>query len=138
MGAFTLPGRDPSFSLQSLLQHEGITANVSGFLIHGLLVLQQGYILTSMILASAMVCLIERRFRSAAAWLLIASAFTFSGLMHSYQVRGNIVDFLLPWAEDGGSGVFRFSAVPVGIGYLLCACIFFAAGRKPQDEYPGS
>ncbi|MBI1367251.1 MAG: NCS2 family permease [Planctomycetes bacterium] len=51
----------------------------------GALALEQGFILTAMILAAMVVMIIERRFLAAACWALIAAAISATGLMHGYR-----------------------------------------------------
>src|SRR5512138_1230438 len=53
--------------------------------IRGAFALEQGFIFTSMILASATVEVIERRFARAATWMLLASALSAAGLAHGYR-----------------------------------------------------
>src|SRR5690606_171032 len=93
-GAFNAAG---GRTMQELLASDPAT-NVSGFLLHGLIVMERGYIFTCMILAAVTAFLIERRFYAAALWSLIGAGFTWIGLMHAYQLLGigdqpgNIVD----------------------------------------------
>lgn len=81
---------------------------------HGGFALEQGFIFTAMILAAATVCVIERRFRVAAAWCLAAAAMSAAGLMHSYQFTfGDTALLLKPaWPFVAGYG---FMAVLFGI-----------------------
>ena len=53
--------------------------------IHGAFALEQGFILTSMLLSAATVAIISRRFVTAAAWMAVAAALSAAGLMHSYR-----------------------------------------------------
>jgi AGZA family xanthine/uracil permease-like MFS transporter len=53
--------------------------------IHGAFALEQGFIFTSTLLAAATVCIIERRFTTAALWCLVGAALSAAGLMHSYR-----------------------------------------------------
>jgi AGZA family xanthine/uracil permease-like MFS transporter len=68
----------------------------------GALRLEQGFILSSMILAAATVAVIERRFVLAGGWCLVAAALSALGLMHSYRwSSGDTVLSLTPawpWA----------------------------------------
>ena len=68
-------------------------------MLHGLLVLERGYIFTCMILAAIAAFLIDRKFYTAAVWSLIAATFAALGLTHAYQVSGNVVDFLFIFAD---------------------------------------
>ncbi len=58
----------------------------SGIHIHGAFALEQGSLLTSMLLAALTVSLIQRRFLAAAAWSLSASALSALGLVHAYHI----------------------------------------------------
>jgi hypothetical protein len=48
--------------------------------------LSQGYLLTSIILSSTMVHIVDRRFEKAAIWMLIAAAFSYIGMIHGYEL----------------------------------------------------
>ncbi len=52
---------------------------------HGAFALEQGFILTAMILSAMTVCVIERHFIQAACWSLAAAVLSACGLIHSYQ-----------------------------------------------------
>jgi len=52
---------------------------------HGAFALEQGFILTAMLLAAAAVCVIERRFTAAAGWCGAAAVLSAAGLLHSYR-----------------------------------------------------
>ena len=119
-------------SIQQLLDMEpvpamqGLLAEANGFLIHAMLLLDRGFIFTCMILSAICVFLIERRFWSAAVWSLVASVLTFAGLMHSYQIRGNNIDFLF-LGVPSTEGASAHHAWGIGICYLCFAAIFWAA-----------
>ena len=53
--------------------------------IAGALAIEQGFLFTAMLLSAAVVGVIERRWRVAAAWAAAASLLSACGLMHSYQ-----------------------------------------------------
>ena len=82
---------------------------------HGAFALDQGFILTAMILSAATVAVIERRFSLAALWCAIAAVLAATGLLHSYRfVAGDTVVALTPaWPWVGG--------------YAIMAAVFFAA-----------
>ena len=68
--------------------------------IHGAFALEQGFILTAMVLAAATVELVERRFQRAAMWFALGSLASMTGLMHSYQFTfGDSVATLTPAYE---------------------------------------
>ncbi|HEV8534831.1 MAG TPA: regulator, partial [Candidatus Limnocylindria bacterium] len=77
-------------------------------LYNGLAALEQGVLLTSMILGAMTAFIIERRYRAAGIVALIAAAFSFVGLMHSPSIG----IFANGWA----------------LGYLVLAAIIYGAG----------
>ncbi len=120
-------------TMQKLLTANSST-EVNGFLIEGLLSLERGYIFTCMILSALAANLIDRKFLSAAVWSFIAAILTFAGLMHAFQLQGNIVDYWLigqPTAESA----LKFSATGIAIGYLAISgiCLGFHLWAKPVE-----
>jgi AGZA family xanthine/uracil permease-like MFS transporter len=81
-----------------------------------MLALERGFIFTSMIMAAICVFLIERQFRRASMWSLVAAVMAFFGVIHTYQFSGNETVSVLGW-NAGGSWAF---------GYLCFAIIFMA------------
>ncbi len=92
--------------------------------------LSSGFILTSVIWASTLAAIIDRRLNRAAIYFLVAAAFTAFGIMHSPQ-PGNAA--FLPWnlSSDTLERVARFS-----IGYIAAAitllALHFNVGVKMQ------
>jgi len=78
--------------------------------------LEQGFIFSSVLLAAATVCVIERRFRLAAAWCLAGAVLSAVGLVHSY--RWTAADTVLsltpawPWAAGYGVMAVCFAVAP--------------------------
>ncbi|QDT37801.1 NCS2 family permease [Stratiformator vulcanicus] len=105
----------------------GQTAQVNGFLLHGMIALERGYIFTCMILAAISVFLIERKFMTAAIWSLLAAVLTGLGFMHAYQVVGNTVDYLFAGVGPANDAT-AFRAFDIAIGYLLFAILFAVMG----------
>lgn len=88
----------------------------------GAFALEQGQILSAMLLAAMTVFIIERQFAWAGACTLVAAAFSWVGLMHSYQWMPS--DTVLHPGWGTGS--------PWAIGYLLLALLFYwASWRHP-------
>jgi AGZA family xanthine/uracil permease-like MFS transporter len=113
-------------TMQSLLEAQaGI--EISGFLLHGLIVLERGYIFTCMVLAAVCALLIDRRFYAAAIWSLVGTVVTGLGLSHAYQLSGNNVDFLLISARPP-VGAMSYHAYDIAVGYALMAVVFAAIG----------
>lgn len=92
--------------------------SANGFYIYGLLALERGFVLNSMILAAMAAFVIDRLFVKAGAWALVAAALSFVGVIHSFAVdSGGIISVL---------GVNK--APSFTIGYLIMAAVFFLAG----------
>jgi len=127
-------------SLQEMLSGEGAiyTAGVNDFLIHGLIVLERGYIFTCLLLAAIGAELIERRYFQAAFWAGLAALFTYLGLMHAYQIYfGNVVDFYFHWfewfgGEKPGEDVLVFKATGLAASYALFGLVFFVIAWKQR------
>ena len=124
-------------TLQDLLQLDP-RANVNDFVLHGMISLQQGYIFTCMILAAISAYLIDRKFFAAGAWSLVGAFCAGIGLTHSYQLNGNIVDFLFAFARPALETSLIYRSWNTAAGYLLMSAAFFSFGvyfqRKGEME----
>ncbi|NOS99277.1 MAG: NCS2 family permease [Phycisphaerales bacterium] len=122
-------------TMQTLLEMDhsgaGRSSMVNGFLIHGLNLMERGYIFTCMVLSALAASLIDGRFRAAAVWAIVGSVFAAVGLSHSYTLVGNTVDYHLLFG-DAPDGAYAYSAWPIAIGYLMVAgvCLAFARQRE--------
>jgi AGZA family xanthine/uracil permease-like MFS transporter len=123
LGAFAAGG---GATAQSLLERN-IFADVNGLLIHGLLVLERGFIFTCMVVAAMAACLIDRKFFAASIWALCGAAVTLLGLSHSYQLERNNVDFLVV-SVSPREGVVAFRAYGIAVAYCLMAVVFAVVG----------
>ncbi|QDV48269.1 NCS2 family permease [Gimesia fumaroli] len=121
-------------SLQEILSTNLFT-EVNGFLVHGLVVMERGFIFTCMILAAICACLIDGKYRSAAVWSGIAALFAFVGLTNAYEIIGNDIHFRLAFTEKNTDG-FTFYATGIGVGYLLFAATFLILGGCKDDPPP--
>ncbi len=83
--------------------------------IGGAFALEQGFILSSMLLAAATVRVIERRFVFAGLYCLVAAALSALGLMHSYGFAA------------GDTRMTLAPAWPFAVGYCAMALVFFLA-----------
>lgn len=109
-------------------------AEVNGFLVHGLLLMERGYIFTCMILSAVAVCLIDRKFVAAGIWMLAASLLTWLGAMHAYQVyNGMTFDFLFRFVEPV-AGAYFYRANDLSISYALCGMLFIAIARWARQQ----
>jgi len=133
-GAFIVSGGKTMFDILST----NMGAQVNGFLLHGLLSIERGYIFTCMILAAISAFLIDRKFKTAAAWSLIGALFALIGLTHAYQLSGNNIDFLFILSEPTHKDALTDRALPVAIGYFLVAVTFLVFGayqsRQPKNN----
>ncbi len=86
-----------------------------GVLYHGLELLGSGAILSSLILAATVACIIDRAYPRAAAFSLAGAVLTFFGFMHSEAI-----------------GVMR--SPTVACGYLLVAGALFALSRQTAPK----
>ncbi|HEX5034171.1 MAG TPA: NCS2 family permease, partial [bacterium] len=84
--------------------------------IDGVIALNQGFLVTSMVLASIVVFLIEREFFKAALWSLAAALLAAFGLTHAYRLTETGVQNDFGWLKAPG---FVF-------GYLASALLFLA------------
>lgn len=86
--------------------------------IHGVFALNQGFLLSSMLLASIMVHVIERQFHRAAAWCAAAGVLAATGLIHAYRLG--------PFALENHFGVW--AAPEFALAYFAGAGVFAALG----------
>jgi AGZA family xanthine/uracil permease-like MFS transporter len=102
-----------------------------GIYLHGVISLNQGFLVSSMVLAAIMVFIIDRKFLLAAAWTASASILSFVGLIHAYELT-----------ETGVRNKFGVSAAPeFGIMYAFTALILLGIGlwrRKIERNGSGS
>jgi AGZA family xanthine/uracil permease-like MFS transporter len=84
-----------------------------------MITLNQGFIFTSMLLAAMTACLIDRHYKAATGWALVAALLSFSGIIHGYEITPNaIINAYGPSA-----------AWPFTVGYLVAALLFWLLGR---------
>src|SRR6185369_14583881 len=84
----------------------------SDLYIFGLISLNQGFLLTSIILPAMLVFALEHRFLKAAVWSLAASVLSFFGLMHAYTLVPSGVQNRFGWAAAPGfAGAYFGGAV---------------------------
>jgi AGZA family xanthine/uracil permease-like MFS transporter len=106
----------------------GIQALSMQLPIAGMISLERGFIFTSMILAAMTVCLIERKYRAAAAWAAVAAAVSATGLMHGYEIaNGAIIN------AYGPSHTWPFV-----LGYGGIAVVFIVLGWRENKTSGGS
>lgn len=95
--------------------------------IGGMIALNQGFIFTSMLLAAMTAFLIDRHYRAAAAWALVAALLSATGIIHGYSITPNaIVNAYGPLV-----------AWPFTVGYLAMALLFGWLGRHAERKEIG-
>lgn len=98
------------------IEKVGLSALAFQLPIKGLISLDRGFIFTSMILAAMTVQLIEKHYRAAAAWALVAASLSTTGIIHGFKIEGGtIVNAYGP-----------YYTWPFVVGYLCIAAIFLA------------
>jgi len=104
----------------------GVEAFTSmGFYLPGMIALERGFVLTSMILAAMVVFIIERQFIAAALWSLGAAVLSFVGIIHAFKIT-----------DTGIVSVLAVNATPhFSIGYAVVAlALLLADYAKASDE----
>ncbi|MGH8122800.1 MAG: hypothetical protein ACREPT_08510, partial [Rudaea sp.] len=93
-----------------------------------IVILGNGFIITSMVWASFVVALIDHHLRRAAVIVLIGAALTLFGIIHSVDPNGSIY---LPWTLDAGAQglVWQFTAA-----YLVLAATLFLLSLQPASH----
>jgi len=96
-----------------------------------IVILGNGFIITSMVWASFVAALIDHRPRRAAAIIVLGAALTAFGIIHSVDPDGSIY---LPWrlAEAARALVWQFTAAYL----VLAASLFLLSLRSPAVDEP--
>jgi AGZA family xanthine/uracil permease-like MFS transporter len=91
--------------------------------IHGVIALSQGFLLSSMIFASILVFLLERRFLTAAAWTVAAALLSLTGVIHAYRLTpAGVQNSFGTWEAPGFAMAYLASAALMAL--------FFAWSRR--------
>jgi len=111
-------------TVQDQLMNENPEARkLAGFSIHGLIRLERGLLLISMIWAAMTALLIDQKWKQAGIWSLVACVLTAAGVIHSYAIKGNDLYYLIPGlsAPDGAmkSYAWEFLVAYAVIGLVL-------------------
>jgi AGZA family xanthine/uracil permease-like MFS transporter len=86
--------------------------------IFGAIALSQGFLLTSMILSAVVVFMVEKQLHKAAFWCLAASALSFFGVIHAFNLT-----------EAGIQNKFGLGAAPhFAAAYLMAAVVLWGLG----------
>lgn len=127
---------------RAVLRQPKSALEVNGFLVHGLLLLERGFIFSCMFLAAVSACLIHRQFGQAAGWMFVAAGCTALGLMHAYQVyevevapevRIATFDYLFQFVP-AQPGAYAYRAYDIALGYLLAGLTIWIIGRWADGQ----
>lgn len=97
--------------------------------IQGIISLYQGFLLIAIIFSALMTYIIDRQFLKAAAWSLVASALSATGMIHAYQLTPSGIHMALGWLTAP-----VYTAV-----YAVLAFVFLAlhvGSAEPQGLSP--
>ncbi|PCJ62484.1 MAG: permease [Planctomycetota bacterium] len=97
-------------SIGTIIDKLKITKTIS---IHGLISLSQGALLVSMIFAAVMAYIVDKKFKGASLWFLVAAVFSTTGIIHAYSYN--------QFAINNSLGLFK--APQFTIVYLALAVI---------------
>jgi len=112
----------------------------TGFSIHGLIRLDRGMLLLSMIWAACTALIVDRRWRAVGVWMLIACGLSLLGVVHGYAVEGNTLYYLMP-GLGVPDGAVKYPAWDFAIAYAVIGLAFLLPGflearaRAAVDEY---
>jgi AGZA family xanthine/uracil permease-like MFS transporter len=102
-------------------------------------ILANGFVVTSLIWASALAAIIDRRLWRAASLLLLAAGFTLFGVMHSPEPGSPM---FLPWqiTPEVQRHVFSYAVGYAVVAVILLAwgCLLHSQGVKPIEDEPHS
>ena len=102
--------------------------------IHGVIALNQGFLITSTIFAAMLVFVVERKFLTAAMWISAAAVLSFVGVIHGYELTASGVTnrfFDIQFGPDATNPAGMF-----GLMYTLGAAVLVGLhyGNKGDDD----
>ncbi|OGQ30430.1 MAG: hypothetical protein A3I75_03625 [Deltaproteobacteria bacterium RIFCSPLOWO2_02_FULL_50_16] len=109
------------------------TAMIGSFSLRGMLILQGGFLFGSIIWVAIVTHLIDRSFWQATVWALVAGVLAYTGVIHSYLIKGNDIHGRFGW------GVGKDYAIVYGVMVLLffLAALFSGGKKKRRQETEG-
>ena len=122
--AAVLAGAAGDFSVAARAFENPGTFVAAGLQLPGLAALSQGFMLSSIVWAATAVCLVERRFARAAAWMAAGAAMAFFGLIHAggFSPEGTLV------YSPGFAAGAKWAA-----GYALTSAFFLAVSFRGRE-----
>ena len=98
----------------------------AGLHLEGMIALSQGFMLSCLVWAGAAAHLIDRKFDSAARFMLVGAGLAFFGFIHAGKLTGAGAVYEIGWA----------SGPSWAAGYLLCAVFFWLTGAWVRSQGP--
>ena len=103
---------------------EKFSQDPADLFVRGVIALNQGFILTCMVLAATMAFVVDRKFHQAAAWMAAASVLSMVGLIHAYDLT-----------EQGLQNRFGLAAAPAfAITYGATAVVLVVMGVMQRSR----
>jgi AGZA family xanthine/uracil permease-like MFS transporter len=118
LAAWALLLVETSLRVAGMSLQEAVSKFGGNLYIDGVIALNQGFILSSMILATIMVFATERKFVAGACWLIAGAVLSALGVIHAYELT-----------PSGVENKFGLMAAPkFAISYAIAALVFLALG----------
>lgn len=115
-----------------------------------------GWMVSALILTAMAVAFIEKRYKTAAIWCGVATVLTVIGLLHSYQIEGNVIREFFIWqsapaaagdaaptatapieataSAPAGPPTFAYRAYPLAVAYALATVVFALAATSVKRK----
>ncbi|HSA59675.1 MAG TPA: NCS2 family permease [bacterium] len=107
----------------SSLSALGVNGTIQSYSLTGIIALNQGFILSSMIWAAIAVSLIDNEFVKASLWALAGAVLSLVGVIHTYKIEGNDVLQHYGWTVGW----------PHAAGYAMAGILFLLAKSLRKD-----
>ncbi len=108
----------------------------SGVYLEGIISLSQGFLVTSLLYATILAFIIDRKLNKAAAWMVAASVLSATGVIHAFElVDGNITNVFAPMFDGDGNMRYMVASEFAWV-YLAAAAILMLMHytSKKTDE----
>lgn len=107
----------------------------SDLYIYGVIALNQGFLMTSMIFAATLVYLIERKFKLAAGWMMVGALLSATGFIHAFKMTPQGVQNVIGLRPGGPIFGHSLASTEFTIAYTVVAgllyWLYFYTKKKP-------
>jgi AGZA family xanthine/uracil permease-like MFS transporter len=109
--------------------------NPADLFIHGVIALNHGFIVSSMLLAATMAHVIEKKYLSAAGWMFAAALLSMLGVIHAYDLtaQGGLQNKFGLWAAPQFAAAYLVVAIGL-VGFEVLASGREVASREDQKQ----